>query len=256
MKEFRFVVPGFILLIFLSACNGLPGRDEAVVMYNPSELERRNWSEVFVDYRKPMPELEIRMIKLGLVDVGQLSDQINVDLKYASEDNFLGQDVYMGLKRAYLQPEVAMMLVKASEYLSELRPGYSIVVFDAARPVEVQQKMWDMVDAPLKEKVKFLSNPRNGSLHNFGAAVDVGIVDEMGEEIDMGATFDYMGELAWPVKEKELLEKGLLQPEHIKNRQLLRKVMYKAGFFNIQTEWWHFNAMRREVARAKYQIIP
>lgn len=256
MKGLRFIVPGYILFIVLSACNGLAGGDGADIVYNPSGLERRSWSDVFVDYRKPMPELEVRMIKLGLVDVGQMSDQIKVDLKYASEDNFLGQDVYMGLKRAYLQPEVAMMLIEASGYLSELRPGYSIVVFDATRPVEVQQKMWDMVDVPLKEKVKFLSNPRNGSLHNFGAAVDVGIVDEMGEEIDMGSPFDYMGELAWPVKEKELLEKGLLQPEHIKNRQLLRQVMYKSGFYNIQTEWWHFNAMRREVAKAKYPIIP
>lgn len=236
-------------------CSGRYGEKKSFE-YRPAELSRRAWSEAFANYRNPLPELERRLIEMGLIDVQTLHPDIRVDLKYATKDNFLGEDVYLGLKRAYLQPEVAQMLLRAQEYLQQLKPGYALIVFDAARPVQVQQKMWDMVDAPFEEKIKFLSNPRNGSLHNFGAAVDVSIADEMGMELDMGAPFDYMGELAWPVKERELLEKGLLRPEQIQNRALLRQVMRHAGFFNIQTEWWHFNAMKREVAKEKYQIIP
>jgi zinc D-Ala-D-Ala dipeptidase len=202
-----------------------------------------------------LSSIEIRIIELGLVNVQELDSSIFVDMKYASTDNFLGKDIYDGLARAYLQPDVADMLVKAQVYLKEINPGYSLIIYDAARPRSAQQKMWDAVDAPFDEKVKFLSNPANGSIHNFGAAVDVGIVDEKGKELDMGTEFDYMGEMAYTTIEQQLLDDGLLQAEHIENRKLLRRVMRHGGFWGIQTEWWHFNACTRAEAREKYAII-
>jgi zinc D-Ala-D-Ala dipeptidase len=198
---------------------------------------------------------EIRIIEMGLVNVQELDSSIFVDMKYASSDNFLGKDIYDGLVRAYLQPDVAQMLVRAQVFLKEIKPGYSLIVYDAARPRSAQQKLWDAVDAPFDEKVKFLSNPANGSIHNFGAAVDVGIVDKNGKELDMGTEFDHMGELAYTTIEQQLLEDGLLQADHIENRKLLRRVMRHGGFWGIQTEWWHFNACTRDEAREKYQII-
>ncbi len=72
----------------------------------------------------------------------------------------------------------------------------------------------------------------------------------------MGTGFDCFEEIAWPVREQKLLKDAKLTPEQVTNRKLLRSVMYSAGFWNIQTEWWHFNAMRREVAAARFTILP
>lgn len=199
--------------------------------------------------------LELRMIEAGMVDVQEVDSSLQVDLKYASEDNFTGRDMYQGMGRAFLQPEVAAMLARAQKYLKQIDSALSLVVYDAARPRSVQQQMWDAVDAPFTEKIKFLANPANGSIHNFGAAVDVSIVDEYGQALDMGTPFDYMGPLAYPSLEQEHLDAGELTPQQFANRQLLRRVMLKAGFFGIQTEWWHFNAMSRQQARESYQIL-
>jgi zinc D-Ala-D-Ala dipeptidase len=204
---------------------------------------------------KPLSQIELRMIEHGLVDIQELDSSIVVELKYATSDNFLGRDVYEGMQRAYLQPDVAQMLIKSQNFLKSIESEYSIIVFDAARPRHIQQRMWDAVDAPFEEKVKFLANPANGSIHNFGAAVDVSIIDIDGNLLDMGTEFDHMGELAYPVKEKELLEQGLLQLFQVENRRLLRQVMRHGGFWGIQTEWWHFNACSRAEARERYEII-
>lgn len=221
--------------------HGFPQRDPVVIQVE--------------GFRSAVSSIESKMIELGLVDVQTLDPSIRVELKYSTTDNFLGMDVYEGMQRAYLQPDVAHMLVRAQQYLKTLDPALSLVVYDAARPRHIQQKMWDAVDAPFEEKIKFLANPRNGSLHNFGAAVDVSIVNESGEALDMGTPFDYMGELAYPRLEDQMLEKGLLSRYQLANRQLLRRVMRYGGFWGIQTEWWHFNACTRAEARERYSII-
>ncbi|MBA3901759.1 MAG: M15 family metallopeptidase [Bacteroidetes bacterium] len=200
-------------------------------------------------------ETEESFINKGLIDIHSLDSTIIVDLKYSGTDNFMQADVYGNWQKGFLQPDVAEKLVIAQHLLKSKFPEYSLIVFDAVRPVSVQQKMWDMLDMPINEKTKYVSNPKNGSLHNFGAAIDVSIVNEFKEELDMGTPFDFFGELAYPVKEKEMLEKGKLSQEQINNRKLLREVMQKAGFFNIQTEWWHFNSCTRSQAREKYELI-
>jgi zinc D-Ala-D-Ala dipeptidase len=200
--------------------------------------------------------LEENMISQGLINIQQLDSSILVDLKYASEDNFMGADVYEGLSTAFLQPDVAEKLVKAQQLLKQKHPDLNLIIYDAARPFAVQQKMWDTLRVPLNEKTKYLSNPANGgSIHNYGAAVDISIADENGTALDMGTPYDFFGELAHPVKEQEMLDRGLLTEEQIINRKLLREVMKKAGFFNIQTEWWHFNSCTRDRAKELYQLI-
>lgn len=199
-------------------------------------------------------DLEQRMIDAGLVKVTNLDTTIVTDLRYSTESNFLNIDLYGDFNAIYLQQEVAEKLVLASKLLRSKYP-YRIVVFDAVRPRSVQQAMWDVLDLPLKEKTKYVSNPRYGSLHNFGAAVDVSIMDQYGDLLDMGTGYDHFGELAYPSKEEELLESGELKLEQIQNRQLLRSVMYKAGFTNIHTEWWHFNSCSRKEARERFPII-
>lgn len=204
---------------------------------------------------RKLHEMEIRLIELGLVNITDIDSTIVVEMKYASNDNFLGRDIYDGLDQAYLQPDVATMLAAAQGYLKSIKPGYSLVVYDAARPRSAQQRMWDAVDVPFEEKVKFLANPANGSIHNFGAAVDVGLINALGEKLDMGTEFDHMGDLAYPTLENEMLEKGMLTSEQVDNRKLLRRVMRHGGFWGIQTEWWHFNACTRDEAREKYPLI-
>ena len=205
--------------------------------------------------KKALSEYEKAFIDAGLVDIQKLDSNIKVELKYSTKDNLFGFDAYGDLEKAYMQKDVAQKLFNAQKYLNEAMSGATLIVFDAARPRRVQQIIWDSLKMPVKEKIKYASNPKHGGLHNFGAAVDVNIVDENGKELDMGTPFDFMEELAWPESETKMLKAGKITQQQINNRKLLRSVMTKAGFFNIQTEWWHFNSCTREEAMKKYKII-
>jgi D-alanyl-D-alanine dipeptidase len=192
----------------------------------------------------------------NLIDIQEINSEILVDLKYATSDNFMKTKLYSRLNRAFLQKDVALRLSNCQNYLSQIKPGYKLLIYDAARPVRVQQKMWDAMDSlPPVERGKYVSNPRNRSLHNLGAAVDLTICDESGNSLDMGAGYDDFREIAYPELEKQFLKSGELTKQHIQNRELLRKVMRKEGFRNIPTEWWHFNACSRKEGLTKYQVL-
>lgn len=200
--------------------------------------------------------IEKQMLILGLVDVAEKDSSIITDIKYSTNYNFLNSDVYGNYCSCYLQADVADKLVRAQRFLKTQYPHFNLVVFDCARPAHIQQLMWDTLNIPLAEKIKYLTNPKHGSLHNYGAAVDLSIMDSTGKQLDMGTSFDYFGELAHPEKEVDLMASGQITVQQVKNRKVLRYVMSKAGFFNIQTEWWHFNSCSREVAKQKYSLIP
>ncbi|MDA9261934.1 M15 family metallopeptidase [Flavobacteriales bacterium] len=200
-------------------------------------------------------KLENYLISFGLVDIQSIEPNLRVDLKYSTTDNFVGIDMYGDLDNAFSQPDVAQKLKKAYDCLQELDSTLTLLVFDCVRPVFVQQKMWDTLTMPIREKTKFLSNPKNRSIHNYGAAVDITISTKNGEELDMGTPFDFIGKLAHPREERKMLKEGKLTKKQIKNRVLLRKVMKKAGFFNIQTEWWHWNSCSRNTAKRKYKLV-
>lgn len=196
------------------------------------------------------------LVEMGLVNVLDISPNVKVDLKYSTIDNFMHKDMYGCLDNCYLQPDVAEKIKTAEESLQKKDSTLTLLIFDGVRPRSVQQYMWDILDMPIEEKVKFVSNPKRGSLHNFGAAVDISIWNSIDScELDMGTPYDFIGALAWPIREKANLEEGLLSEDQIANRKLLRSVMYKGGFFNIQTEWWHFNSCYRDSAKIKYTII-
>lgn len=115
--------------------------------------------------------------------------------------------------------------------------------------------MWDELDMPFKEKINYLAHPDDISLHNYGAAVDVGIIGSNDVLLEMGTLFDFFGELSEPKKEQEFLLNGKLSNEALTNRLLLRNVMVKAGFMTITTEWWHFNSTTKVIAADKYELI-
>ncbi|PCJ83757.1 MAG: peptidase M15 [Flavobacteriales bacterium] len=210
-------------------------------------------TSVFVNFE--LENIEKRLKTGGLVNIKNVDSTISIDLRYSTSNNFMGIDMYADFDACYLQKDVAEKLMLAQLLLRTQFPNYSLIVYDGYRPLSVQQKMWEAVKLSPKEKSKYISNPRNYSLHNFGAAVDVSIINEYDEPLDMGTAYDYFGVLAYPRKEEELLRKGLLTGTQVQNRKLLREVMGKAGFEGITTEWWHFNSCTRKEAKSKYKIV-
>ncbi|KAA0991550.1 M15 family metallopeptidase [Dyadobacter aurulentus] len=208
--------------------------------------------------KQELPKVEQSMIAQGLVNIRQVDPGILVELKYSTTDNFLKKDIYGDLDRAYLQPEMAKRLAKANAMLAKEKPGYKLLVYDAARPNSAQYALWDALDdlkIPAGKKTMYVADPKIGSNHNFGCAIDLTVADENGKPLDMGTKFDFFGPLAYPRSEQEMLKKGKLTTKQIENRQLLRKVMVQAGFRVNTTEWWHFDGMSKSQARAKYGMI-
>jgi D-alanyl-D-alanine dipeptidase len=202
---------------------------------------------------KDTTAMDNKLKKLGLVNVQALDNTIQVDLRFSSTNNPLKKDAYGDFCNCYLQKEAALKLVKAQKKLQKLKPGYSLLTFDCLRPRSFQRKIYDLVQGTKHQR--YVANPNTGSMHNYGCAVDISIVDENGKELDMGTEYCYFGDLAQPRYEKKFLKEGKLNREHIKNRELLRTVMKKAGFNGILIEWWHFNAFPKKHIRKTYQIV-
>lgn len=201
-------------------------------------------------------QLDSIYLQNGLVDISSIDPRIIIDLRYATKRNFTGVLLYDSIQAAYLQIDVAKRLAECQNYLDSLRKGYRLKVFDAIRPIEVQWQMWHALDSiPVYRRGKFVSNPRLGSVHNFGSAVDLTICDETGKELDMGAGYDDFREIAFPSLEMHYLRTGELTLVQVENRKLLRKVMRSQGFQNIPSEWWHFNAFSRYKAEVLYPAL-
>ncbi|MBQ7421336.1 MAG: M15 family metallopeptidase [Prevotella sp.] len=196
----------------------------------------------------------LSMARQGLVNVKDVDPTLRVSLMYARKDNFTGAVLYGDLREAYLLPKAAEALKKAQARLKELRPGLSLIVYDAARPMSIQQRMWDKVkNTP---QYFYVSNPKNGGgMHNYGMAVDISICNERGDTIPMGTKVDHMSALSHIDKEAELAAQGRLSAEAMENRKLLREAMEAGGWKPLRTEWWHFNLCTRAEARAKYRVV-
>lgn len=215
-----------------------------------SELSR-------IEEIKSISELEQKMIDAGLVDIKSVDSSIHVDVRYATKDNFMRRVLYPNYDKVYLQPVVAERLSKAQKALKKVDSNLTLVVFDGTRPRSVQQEMWDALDTiPFSERVKFVSNPANGSIHNYGCAVDLSIMNvDSKVELDMGAGYDDLRKIAYPRHESQFLSSGELTQKQVDNRKLLRKVMQAGGFWVIETEWWHFNAFSRAKAKEMFEAV-
>ena len=187
----------------------------------------------------------------SLMTLGAVS-AISVDLRYASPDNFVQRAVYGGLDCAWLRREAAVALLQAADWLSTQRPGYRLLVLDALRPQRVQEVLWkELQGTPLRQ---YLADPERGSIHSFGMALDLTLLDPQGREVDMGSGFDEMCLLSHPDHEAEHLALGLLSSQQLIERGWLRAAMRQAGFQTINTEWWHFDygdrvTVRRDLPR-------
>lgn len=193
---------------------------------------------------------EQRIEAQGFVDIRSIDPSIKVSLMYTRPDNFTGKVLYTDLNKAYLHPLAAEALKKAQTELKKTHPQWSLIVYDATRPMSVQQKMWDVVKGTSKNI--YVSNPANGGgLHNYGFAVDVSICNEQGDTIPMGTIIDHLGREAQPKLEEEMLSRGVVSQEALSNRRLLRQVMAAGGYKVLSTEWWHFNLKTRKQVKAE-----
>ncbi len=211
----------------------------------------------FVAYaQKTTCSFELAMEKQGLVEVSSNAPGIWVELKYGTSDNFMGKDVYGCLRHAYVQKPVLQMLIKAQAALETTHPGYHLLVYDAARPLAIQRILWNsLTQYPPAERQKYVADPKQHSIHNYGSALDLTVADAQGKPLDMGTKYDFFGDLAYPSKEKAMLAAGILSQKAYQNRLILRNAMQSAGFMRIEFEWWHFNAFSRADAKRRFPVV-
>lgn len=164
-----------------------------------------------------------------LVELVRLDPSIRLDIRYASDRNFLGQPVYTQA-RAFLQRPAAEALARVSAALRT--QGYGLLVHDGYRPWYVTKLFWD---ATPPDKHEFVADPATGSRHNRGCAVDLTLYElASGRPVVMPSLYDEMSPRAYAdcaggtARQREL-------------RALLRRAMEAEGYTVYPQEWWHFD---------------
>ncbi|AWW31319.1 peptidase M15 [Echinicola strongylocentroti] len=252
-----------LIVLLVSVCLGCNGgkNSQSQLAFDTSvekslNIDSAEQSQVASPLRDSIGPLEKGLIAAGLENVKSHLPEIYVELKYSTTENFFGKDVYGQLVNCYLQPEVIQMLKEALKNLQEVNPDLTFLIYDGVRPRSVQQILWDDLDKPDSIKPLYVANPQRGSLHNYGVAVDLTLANRStGKPLDMGTHYDYFGYPAYPDREDEMLAAGKITALQVKNRKILRAAMKKAGFTEIGSEWWHFNAFSLRQAKERYEIV-
>lgn len=215
---------------------------------------------------------DAKMQEYNLVDIRELDSSILVDLKYSSTDNFVGIDMYSDLEAAYLEREFAKRVVRAQQLLQQRHPEYTLLIYDAARPISVQRAMRKCVEGT--EFENFVADGTLGGRHNYGVAVDLTIANLDGTPLDMGTDFDNLTAVA-SVKGtadssdpatrtvkvyrdyiNNLAERGVISYEAAANRIMLVEIMHEAGLYPYRREWWHYEEIISITAtRNKYKLL-
>ncbi|WP_341315949.1 D-alanyl-D-alanine dipeptidase [Paraburkholderia sp. IMGN_8] len=160
-----------------------------------------------------------------LIEITPTTHGVEIDLVYATPRNLTGKPIYKAAHCLLLEPAEAAL--RRAVALAR-NVGTTLRIFDAYRPPQAQQVLWDFLPDPT-----YIADLSRGSNHSRGTALDVTLVDANGDELDMGTGFDAM------TIESEHFHPGL--PEHVqRNRMLLLGVMHVAGFTHIKSEWWHY----------------
>jgi len=180
-------------------------------------------------------------------------DFVVANMIYATKDNFVGENIYGDFNKPYAHHITDEKLQKANDELQKIKPGWKFKVYDALRPHSCQHKLWDKVKGTKQQG--YVMNPAYGSIHSFGFALDITLVDENGKEVDMGTPVDSFKDLSQPKFESKYLASGELTEEQYRNRQVLRRSMLKGGFQTISNEWWHFEALSSKQVRSSYPLF-
>ena len=175
------------------------------------------------------PPVEENKREANLVELTKLDKTIKLDIRYARTDNFVGRVVYSEA-RAFLQKPAAKALLRVHKKLKKQNLG--IVIFDGYRPWSVTKLFWEVTP---EDKRKFVANPKTGSKHNRGCAVDLSMFDlKTGELVEMPTDYDDFTEKANP-------NYAGASNAQKKNRDLLRALMEAEDFTVNVNEWWHFD---------------
>lgn len=196
------------------------------------------------------------MEQCGLIDILKIDSSIKTDIRYATNNNFVGKVLYTKPFSVYAEPHLAHAIVNANKELKMLRPDYSLVIFDAARPLSIQKEMFELVKNTPNER--YIANPYEknpGGFHNYGMAVDLSIIDGEGNLLDMGTDFDSFSELAHVGNERNLVAKGDLSIEAYANRMMLYFIMGKQGLLPYKYEWWHYQLTQNEDAKISKYLL-
>jgi len=161
-----------------------------------------------------------------LVDIKKVNPRIIVDMKYATEDNFTKKRLYDS-NTCYLRKSTAVKLDAVQKELEGMSLG--LKVWDCYRPLAVQRILWQILPDE-----RYVANPKKGSCHNRASSVDVTLVDSQGKELQMPTGFDDFSPRAHH-HYKDFPDQA------IRNRELLKGLMEKAGFIPLSEEWWHYD---------------
>ncbi len=162
----------------------------------------------------------------SFIRLADYSSDFAYDMRYATDNNFLKEKVY-ACAECYTRVKTAKALIEANQELIE--KGFRIKFFDCYRPRSVQYKMWALVPNP-----QYVADPKKGSIHNRGGAVDITLETLDGTELDMGTDFDFFGRRAYH-------DNYELPQQVLDNRKLLKETMENHGFWSVRSEWWHYN---------------
>ena len=198
---------------------------------NPYGLEIINTYEGYLESVAADPDME-------LVDLSTFIPGVVLDIRYATENNFTGTQIYTS-PEAYARRPVAEALLAIQEELATR--GLGLKIFDAYGPYAATLYFYEVY-----QDTVFVASPTKGSNHNRGFAVDLTIINlETGEELEMPTEFDEFTEVA---------AAGYMDlPDLvIYNRTLLFDIMVRHGFTPYDGEWWHFNYSKE---RDKYPIM-
>lgn len=175
------------------------------------------------------PPKEENKREARLVELITLDKTIKLDIRYATENNFVGRKVYPEA-RAFLQKPAAKAVKRVHKKLRE--KGLGLVIFDGYRPWSITKLFWEVTP---EDKRKFVANPERGSKHNRGCAVDLSVYDlKTGALVEMPSEYDEFTERASPNYT------GGTEQQRA-NRDMLRRLMEAEGFTVNPNEWWHFD---------------
>lgn len=160
-----------------------------------------------------------------LINIQEVIPDVVIDVRYATPNNFLKKPVYpIGV--VFLKQSVAQKLKIASDDLR--KKGFRLKIFDGYRPLSVQKQMWEIMPDS-----RYVANPKNGSIHNRGGAIDLTLVNLDGSDVAMPSEYDEFNAKAHH-------NNKLSPPETIANANILKQAMENAGLQSIATEWWHY----------------
>ncbi|MCY7347489.1 MAG: M15 family metallopeptidase [Pyrinomonadaceae bacterium] len=224
----------FLLLLISTGCfsgceKSATGAKPELVTTSPIDTPPVNANLPTVPTLTPTPKTKETVKKDGLVELVKLDDTIKLDVRYATKNNFVGREIYKEA-RAFLQSPAAEAAVRIHQNLKKQNLG--LVIFDGYRPLAATKLFWEVTPA---SKKKFVANPKNGSRHNRGCAVDLGLFDlETKENLEMPSGYD-------DFTERAAIDYASGTEQQRKNRAILRQAMEADGFKVYSAEWWHYD---------------